>query len=78
MGDLITPLDFDRLLDMPCDRQGIRFHAYDTNQTYLIEFQGRESAIFEWYFRQWIAEVKALIPDMKENSRSQLFCVEVN
>ncbi|MBE7385256.1 MAG: hypothetical protein F6J95_028140 [Leptolyngbya sp. SIO1E4] len=78
MGDWITPLDFDLLLDMPRDRQGMRFHACDTNQTYLIEFQGRESAIFEGDFRQWIAAVNALIPDMKENSRSQLFCVEVN
>ena len=66
MGDLITPLNFDLLLDMPRECLGDRFHACDTNQTYLIEFQGREQALFERYFRQWIAEVKALIPDMKE------------
>ncbi|NER80870.1 MAG: WD40 repeat domain-containing protein [Leptolyngbya sp. SIO1D8] len=73
-GDLITFFSNHSFVDWPRNGPGLFFYQYDTQETYLVDSQGREQVVFDGYFRELLAEEKALIAYRDRDKRSFLFC----
>jgi hypothetical protein len=74
-GDLITELPFGVPYHIIPDGTLMALYSDDLDETHLVDFSGQTQAIFEGYFRGFVAEGKALMIYDQDTEYTRLFCV---